>query len=161
MIHTVTGLDHMALSVSDLDRSVAFYRDLLGLELVRILECPASTRLGEVVGMPGCAARIAHLKLGDAMLEIFQYTQPRGRPLPPDHRQADHGWVHLGFTSSDTRGDYERLKAQGVQFVREPLEFRPNVWICYFYGPDGEVCELRQTEEGGGQGGSPEEPHCE
>jgi catechol 2,3-dioxygenase-like lactoylglutathione lyase family enzyme len=143
----ISALDHVALSVKDLDRSLAFYRDLLGLEVVRVLDCPPDTHLDEVVGMPGCSARIAHLKLGEGMLEIFEYADPRGRPLPPGHRQADHGWVHLGFTSSDTRSDYERLRAQGVRFIREPLEFRPNVWICYFYGPDGEVCELRQTEE--------------
>lgn len=141
----IIGLDHAALSVADLDRSLAFYRDVLGLELIRILECPPSTHLDEVVGMPGCTARIAHLRGGRTMFELFEYRQPRGRPIPDGRRQADLGWNHAGFTSSDVRGDYARLKAAGVQFIRAPLEFRPGVWICYFYGPDGEVCELRET----------------
>jgi len=141
----ITGFNHMALSVSRLERSVAFYRDLLGLELVRILECPPRTRLDEVVGLPGCTARIAHLRKGGAMLELFEYQDPRGQAIPADRRQADLGWIHLGFTSTDVRADHEKLRAQGVRFVRAPLEFRPGVWICYFYGPDGEVCELRQT----------------
>jgi catechol 2,3-dioxygenase-like lactoylglutathione lyase family enzyme len=141
----IRGLEHVALSVGDLERSIAFYRDLLGMELLRVLDCPPEMRLGEVAALPGCAARIAHLKSGGLMLELFEYTAPRGRPVPPDRRQADHGLIHIGFTSSDTRADYDRLRGQGVRFLGEPLEFRPGVWIVYFHGPDGEVCELRQS----------------
>lgn len=143
----ITALDHMALSVRDLDRSLAFYRDLLGMEVIRVLDCPPSGRLGDVVGMPGCAARIAHLQKGRVMVELFEYRSPRGEAIPADRKQADLGWTHLGFASSDARGDYAELKARGVRFIGEPLEFRPGVWIVYFYGPDGEVCELRQTPE--------------
>ena len=35
-----------------------------------------------------------------------------------------------------------------VEFISEPVEFRPGVWIVYFCGPDGEVCELRETPDG-------------
>jgi len=38
-----------------------------------------------------------------------------------------------------------KLKENGVRFVSEPVEFRANVWICYFYEPDGEVCEIRES----------------
>ena len=37
------------------------------------------------------------------------------------------------------------MKARGVEFLSRPVEFRPEVWIVYFYGPDGEVGELRQA----------------
>ena len=143
----ITSINHVAVSVADLERSLTFYRDLIGLEVVRILDCPPEVRLGEVVGMPGCAARIAHLKIGNDMLELFEYLDPRGRPIPTDRKQADNGWIHIGFASSDARGDYARLKASGVRFIGEPVEFRPNVWIVYFHGPDGEVCELKQSPE--------------
>jgi len=144
----ITALDHVALSVEDLDRSVAFYRDLMGMELIRVLECPSDGLLGQVVGMPGCAARIAHLQKGSSMLELFQYRTPGGEPIPARRKQADIGWIHMGVASSDVRGDYARLKGHGVHFIGEPVEFRPGVWIVYFHGPDGEVCELRQTPEG-------------
>jgi catechol 2,3-dioxygenase-like lactoylglutathione lyase family enzyme len=141
----ITGIDHCALSVSDLERSIAFYRDIIGFELIRTLECPPESKLGGVVGLPNCDARIAHLKKGSMMLELFEYRQPRGDRLPADRTQADNGWSHLGFTSTDVRGDFADLSRQGVKFIGEPVEFRPEVWIVYFYGPDGEVCELRQT----------------
>ncbi len=137
----------MALSVSSLERSVAFYRDLFGLEVIRVLESGPESRLGEVVDLPGCHARIAHLRLGNSMLEVFEYKEPRGETLPPGRRQADHGWIHLGFRSTDVRADYASLKAKGVQFLSAPVEFRPGVWIVYFRGPDGEICELRETPE--------------
>ncbi len=142
----VTRVDHAALSVRDLERSLRFYRDLLGFTLERVIESTPEKRLGDVVGLPGCAARIAHLKSGDSMLELLEYTSPRGRPIPADETQADQGFSHVCFRSSDTRGDYRRLVEQGVRFIGEPVEYRPGVWIVYFRGPDGEVCELRQLD---------------
>lgn len=141
----ITKLDHVALSVSDLERSMEFYTTVLGCTVERVLDRGGDSLLGQVVGMPGASARIAHLSLGDAMIELFEYRDPEGKPLPVDRKQADIGIIHLGLTSSDARADYDRLASHGVRFVSEPVEFRPGVWIFYFYGPDGEVCELRQT----------------
>lgn len=141
----ITALEHPALSVADLDRSVAFYRDTLGCTLLRILEPRDDAMLGTIAALPGARARIAHLQFGANLLELFEYVTPRGQPIPADRRQADHGWVHVGFRSDDVRADYARLRAQGVAFLSEPVEFRPGVWVVYFRGPDGEVCELRQT----------------
>jgi catechol 2,3-dioxygenase-like lactoylglutathione lyase family enzyme len=138
------GIEHIGLSVSDLDRSVEFYRDIIGLELIRILE-PGSVPLDKVINMPGSTARIAHMQSEKAMLELFEYKEPQGRPLPEDHTQADKGFIHMGFTSTDARADYKTMKDKGVRFVGKPVEIRPDVWIFYFYGPDDEVCEVRQT----------------
>ncbi len=141
----VTKLDHIAISVADLDRSIDFYTKVLGCTVDRILDRGAESLLGKVVGMPGASARIAHLSLGDAMVELFEYRDPAGAPLPEDRKQADIGIIHFGLTSDDARSDYRRLAEYGVEFVSEPVEFRPGVWLFYFYGPDGEVCELRQV----------------
>jgi catechol 2,3-dioxygenase-like lactoylglutathione lyase family enzyme len=148
----ISKLEHMALSVADLETSIRFYRDLLGLKLIREQDCDADSTLGVVVGLPKCRARIAHLMCGETMLELFEYINPRGKPLPEGRPQSDHGFIHVGFQSTDVRGDYQRLSEQGIRFISEPIEFRPGVWIVYFYGPDGEVCELRETP--GGQTGA-------
>jgi catechol 2,3-dioxygenase-like lactoylglutathione lyase family enzyme len=140
-------LEHFALSVASLERSIAFYRDMLGLALLRIIEIPPQHRLGEVVGLSGGAARIAHLQSGSTILELLEYVRPRGRPIPSERTQADNGFTHLGLTSEDIHADYERLTGKGVIFYSKQLEYRPKIWVAYFYGPDGESCELRQSTE--------------
>jgi catechol 2,3-dioxygenase-like lactoylglutathione lyase family enzyme len=139
--------EHVALSVADLERSVAFYTTLLGFEYVDTIECPPERNLGRIVGIPGCSARLVHLRSGATVLELFQYLDPRGHPIAPDRTQADHGFTHLGFGSADIQADYQRLRANGVRFYSAPIEYRPHVWNAYFYGPDGETCELRQVTD--------------
>jgi catechol 2,3-dioxygenase-like lactoylglutathione lyase family enzyme len=141
----IEGIEHIGLSVSNLDISIEFYCKNLDCEIIRIIEGNTNSPLGIVVGMPGCVARIAHLKSGPNMLELFEYLEPEGKKIPEDHRQADNGFIHAGFRSSDVRKDYIRLKNEGVIFISEPVEFRKDVWICYFHGPDNEVCELRES----------------
>ena len=144
----IKGIEHVGLSVADLERSLAFYRDRLGFELLRVLDCAPEGDLGTVVGMSGCRARVAHLMLGGRMLELFEYAEPRGRVQADAACQADHGWIHMGLTCTDVRADYAQLREHGVKFLSEPVEFRPGVWVVYFKGPDGEVVELRQTPGG-------------
>ena len=79
------------------------------------------------------------------MLELFEYVRPRGTALPPERPQCDIGWIHAGLRSDDVRADCRRLREMGVVFLSDPVEFRPGVWVVYFQGPDGEMCELRQT----------------
>ena len=141
----ISNLEHVGLSVSDLQRSIDFYCKHLNCEVIRIIEPSPEPKLGKVVGINGCSARIAHLKAGENMLELFEYKVPRGKIIPENHKQADLGFIHAGFTSTNVREDYQTMKENGIRFVSEPVEFRQDVWVCYFYGPDGEVCEIRES----------------
>jgi len=138
-------LEHVGLSVSNLERSISFYVDIMGLELIRVIEADSDSGLGDIVGMPECIARIAHLSSDGAMLELFEYTRPRGSAIPENRIQADNGFIHVGFSSRDARADYRKLIDHGISTIGPPVEFRPGVWVFYFYGPDREVCEVRQT----------------
>ena len=140
----IEGLEHVGLSVSDLDKSIEFYCNHLGFKHVRTME--GSEMVGKVVGMSGCKVTIAHLGLGTSVLELFHYTDPVGELIPPGRKQADKGFSHLGLRSTDVRGMYSKLRKIGVEFISEPLEFRAGVWLCYFYGPDREVIEIRESE---------------
>ena len=138
-------IEHTALSVANLERSISFYCDLIGFEVLQIIESPKEGRLGEVVSIPGCSARLALLQLGGRVLELFEYLEPKGKPISQSETQADKGFSHLCFATDDVWADYEKLKQKGVRFYNKPIEIRPGVTVVYLYGPDNETCELRQA----------------
>lgn len=147
---TVHGVWHFSFTVSDLDRSVAFYRDLLGFELVHTQEQdnPYTRRL---VGLPDAVLRVAQLAipgqprgLSTHDLELVEYVRPKG--VRGDGRICDPGAAHLAITVSDARGEHERLSAAGVRFVSAPNAITAGVneggFACYFHDPDDIVLEL-------------------
>ena len=142
----IQRLGHVGLGVTDMERSLAFYRDYIGMTVLMDLDI-ADDRIARVVGIPGAKCRIVHLKLGGTILELFQYSQPAGRNLAANMQQCDKGLIHLGFEIQDFHRHLEELKKRKVEFLGEPVEFRPNVWVVYVRGPDGEVCEFRQQPE--------------
>ena len=142
MIHS---LGHVGLGVSNMKRSLEFYRDLLGMEVLMELDI-ADDRIGRVIGIPNAKCRIVHLKLGNTILELFEYSSPIGQNKAKSMRQCDHGLIHIGFEVIDFHKHVEELKKNNVKFLGESVEFRPGVWIAYFQGPDGEVYELRQIK---------------
>lgn len=135
-------MDHVGLSVQDMEHTIAFYCDTMGFVPVfdRVFTAPIASLIGE----PEAEVRIVHLRLDGAMLELFHYRTPAGRPRPIDHRQCDLGLTHLGFIVSDFDAAYARLRERGVVFLGEAVEIRPGVRVAYFTGAEGEVCEMRE-----------------
>ena len=142
----IPGLGHVGLSVGNTQRSIEFYRDIMGMEVVLELDI-SDDRQSRVIGTPGVKCRIVHLKLGDAVLELFEYQQPVGENRARTMPQWDHGLVHIGFEVDDFHERVKHLKSTNVEFLGEPVEFRPGVWVLYFKGPDGEICELRDISK--------------
>jgi len=139
----INCLGHVGLSVSDMNRSLEFYRDFLGMEVLMELDI-TDDRIERVIGEMGAQCKIVHLKLGENILELFQYHNPERKNLAADLRQSDIGLTHLGFEIDHFQEHLEALRKRNVEFLGEPVEFRPGVWVVYFRGPDGEVCEFRE-----------------
>jgi len=139
-------MDHAALSVRDMDKAIAFYRDIIGMEksFDRTFDVPMARLIGE----PGTSVRIVHMRLGESVVELFDYHHPVGRDPLPDRRQSDFGMIHIGFMVTDFHATYQRLLDKGVQFLGEVVEIRPNVWVAYFRGAEYEVCEMREIQNG-------------
>src|SRR5438270_766012 len=99
MAHIV-GVHHTSFTVADLDRSVAFFRDALGLEWLYVREI-RDDYFAAIVGLPGCAVRAALLRLPGSThhVELFQYLDPPGQPVQP--RPCDPGSSHLSFLVDD------------------------------------------------------------
>ena len=139
----IRSLGHVGLGVSNLELSLKFYRDVMGMEVLMELNI-TDDRIARVIGIPGAQCRIVHLKLGDSILELFEYSSPIGINKAKDMRQCDYGLIHIGFEVNEFHKHVAQFKEMGLEFLGEPVEFRPGVWVVYLRGIDGEVIELRQ-----------------
>ena len=138
----IRGVHHTAIGVRDMERSLAFYRDLLGLPVLRDW-IEDDRQIDLIVGLPDARLRIVHLDAGaGGVVELIEYLSPRGKPLPPDFQQCDFAVTHLAFRVRGIQALYERLRAAGVRFTCPPQE-RPNGWYAtYFFDPNDVTLEL-------------------
>ena len=141
-------MNHTGFVVSDMERSLAFYRDLLGLkeERNRIVE---GEFISKLTGYPGAKIHLVFLGLGDMRhsVELLQYLDPVGERGSPT-RLKDVGAAHLGIIVDDLEAVHEELSAKGVEFVNPPavrLDGPPYPWArkaCYLRDPDGNWLEF-------------------
>jgi catechol 2,3-dioxygenase-like lactoylglutathione lyase family enzyme len=134
--------DHAALSVKDMEKAIAFYRDVIGME--KVFDREFDEAMGRLIGVAGTQVRIVHMKLNDSVVELFDYRYPRGREPVREDRQSDYGLTHIGFMVEDFWATYQRLLDHDVTFLGEPVEIRPGVFVAYFHGAEYEVCEMRE-----------------
>ncbi|RNL77608.1 VOC family protein [Nocardioides marmorisolisilvae] len=143
---------HFSFTVSDMDRSVDFYSRVLGLELVHRQE-QSNAYTAALVGFAGASLRIAQLRVpgqprgaSSHDLELVEYVEPRGMPYGGGRNCP--GASHLAFAVEDAHAEYERLRAEGVQFVSPPQAITAGVneggFTCYFVDPDEITLELVQ-----------------
>ena len=146
---TITGARHAGITVSEMDRSLAFYRDLLGLELLwrRLFEEP---EIREIVGVPEASAiEVAMLRVpgSDLDVELLEYRgceQVSGATAP-----SRHGTGHFCLFVESIDELHAQLLARGVRFRSDgPVEMTggPNRGgkSLYSLDPDGYIVEFHQ-----------------
>jgi catechol 2,3-dioxygenase-like lactoylglutathione lyase family enzyme len=146
---TVTRIDHVGVTVSDLDRALGFYRDLLGLRVVADTTVDES-EVAELLGLDSVRLRIADLDSGDGrIVELIEYIEPKRRRIA--YESSDPATAHIAFTVDDLAAARERLAKAGATIVsRRPLTIRDpggafDGAIClYVRDPDGAILELVQ-----------------
>jgi glyoxylase I family protein len=145
----IKRVNHTGISVRDMERSLAFYRDLLGLELIFDSDVDDVPPLNAVVGMDRARGRVAWLRAGDTMIELWQWDYPQGRPLPDDYRPADKGVTHYALETDDVDALYRRIVEAGFHANTVPLDLGLHK-TTYVRGPDDEIIEIledRATDE--------------
>lgn len=133
----IKGLTHTAIVTGDLERSLAFYRDLLGFPVVRTMDL-------------GGGARIVMLSVaGKGELEIF--VRPRTRPLPEGYGEEERiGLWHLALEVDNVETEWARLEERGIRplSAEQPLFRQPHgPRACHFLDPDGIVVEFIETPD--------------
>jgi diaminopimelate decarboxylase len=140
----VGGLDHVSVSCSDLDRSLGFYSELLGIPVMQRGEADGE-EVGAITGVDA-DVRFADLDLGDGrVLELLQYVTDDARPSQA--RFFDPGSGHLSLRVADAHAVHETLVAAGIEVRSEPIELdEPGYWngakVFYSSDPDGVTVEL-------------------
>ena len=139
----IEAIDHVGLSTVDIERSIHFYRDLLGMELVQRLDVSDQAEFDHIFALEHVKAKGAILRLGSMRIELFEFLSPRGRA--PDLRQPVNNprIYHICFAVKDIDKEYARLKAAGVYFHHAPEDFGV-AKAAYGRDPDGNVFELLQ-----------------
>lgn len=143
----IRGIHHTAISTGNFDRSLAFYRDLLGFEMAMEFEWPKGTAFADsITGLKDSAARTAMLKAGNMMLELFEYSSPTPKEGNPGRPVCDHGITHICVDVVDIDSEYERLKSAGMTFHCPPQDLGI-AKATYGRDPDGNVVELQEVLE--------------
>lgn len=142
-VSMIKNVDHLAIYVAELERSIAFYRDVLGFEETIRWETK----------IPG-VKQISFMKCGDAVIELFEIEG--AKPLVDDPQMA--GFKHLCIEVDDFDKDYERIAGMGVNVLEEPhvlnsenlitkldtvgLDMEKGLKRAVFADPDGLPIEL-------------------
>lgn len=144
-------VQHTGFTVSNLERSLAFYRDLLGMEVLAE-QVGTASYLSTVTGFTGVRLNMAFLKVtgaGDQILELLEYASHPADATPRETNRPGNG--HLCFIVDDIQAWYRDLTAKGVYFVNEPALITAGVnqgaRAAYFRDPDGFTLELFQPPE--------------
>ena len=138
----ILGVDHASFTVSDMERTIDFYRDVLGMKVAYdSLEAGVENKgpiCDMITGCPGTEQRIVYVTVGKSKIELVEY-KPTGKALR-DNKASDTGSAHVCFRTDDIAGLYDKLVAYGVRVHCEPQGRGPRK-VMYFRDPDGIILE--------------------
>ncbi len=149
---SVRSIFHVGFVVSDLDVSLRFYCEGLGLEL-RHRQLQNNAYTSSLVGYPDAVLEIAQLRFPDAepppsghVIELISYERPASAPA--DLERSTLGAGHLAFVVDDVFEMSERLRSFGARLINEPIQITEGInkggWDIYLHDPDGVTLELLQ-----------------
>jgi catechol 2,3-dioxygenase-like lactoylglutathione lyase family enzyme len=144
----VKAIRHFGIVVSDTRRSLRFYRDLLGLKIVREVE-ESGEYIDNMLSLPN--VRVTTVKMsadsGSTLVELLEFkSHPR---QPPVKREVcSVGPSHIAFTVDNLDALYHRLSQAGVHF-NAPPQISPDGYakVTFCQDPDGNLVELVEVLE--------------
>ncbi|MBW2269767.1 MAG: VOC family protein [Deltaproteobacteria bacterium] len=141
----VRTLSHFGICVADPKRSIHFYRDLLGFELVSHLQVddPASAKL---IGLDPLELHSTFLERDGARIELLHYVSPGHEPDEVPRPMNRQGLTHMAMRVDDLASLLVELQAAGVEILEESRIQNPAFQsdVVYVLDPDGVRIELIQ-----------------
>jgi len=144
----ILAADHTGITVSNLERSLAFWRDVLGFELSHTTHQTTETA-SEITGVAGAEIRLAVVKApGGHKIELLEYIAPAKRKRDVDLRPCDVRFVHVALIVDDLDAILSAINASGWKAAGKPqtLQSGPNAGklVVYVCDPDGTTIEFMQ-----------------
>ena len=144
----IISADHTGITVSNLERPLVFWRDVLGFELSHTAH-QKSELAQEITGVEGAEIKLAVLKTpGGHKIELLEYLAPPDRQKDVDLRPCDVGSAHVALLVDDLDAVLESIAASGWKAAGKPqtLTTGPNAGkrVVYVRDPDGTTIELMQ-----------------
>lgn len=142
----ILKMHHTGFVVSDLEESIRFYRDVLGLTLIGRRE-RSGAPISQILGYEKTHIKIADFHYGsDYQLELIEYVNPPGTDAHIRERNS-YGASHIAFQVEDIFAAYQNLISNGAQKLNPPIQIVDGKKGCYLQDPDGNWVELLQIEE--------------
>jgi catechol 2,3-dioxygenase-like lactoylglutathione lyase family enzyme len=143
----VNSVGAVDMTVSDMDRAVAFY-SALSFQKVSDREVIGDD-YEQLVGVFGARMHIVRMQLGNEYIELTEYLAPLSKPIPIDSRSNDLWFQHIAIVVSDMKKPFEKLRALKVQFVSTGPQRLPDwnsaaagIEAFYFRDPDQHNLEI-------------------
>jgi len=149
----IAGMHHVGLTVSEISRSIEFYRDVMGMTLVRRRTRVDAGYVAAQTGYPGVALSVASMAVSEhagPTVELAQYLNHEGEAIKPATNRP--GVSHLCLVVRDLAGFHAELLAKNVEFRSAPATITegPNKGglVVYLSDPDGYTIELFEPLKG-------------
>jgi catechol 2,3-dioxygenase-like lactoylglutathione lyase family enzyme len=152
-----TSVSVIGFTVSDMDRSVAFYRDVLTFTPVSDVEVDGP-EYDQLWGIFGVRARVVRMQLGEQQLELIEFLSPPDvRPIPVPSYSNDLWFQHVAIVVRDMEVAWAQLRKHHVRQISPRPQTIPisntaaaGIKAIKFRDPDGHNLELLWFPEGKG-----------
>jgi catechol 2,3-dioxygenase-like lactoylglutathione lyase family enzyme len=146
----IDRVEAVGLTVADLERSAAFYTNVLAFQLVSDIEVTGGA-YAYLQGVFGLRMRVVRLRLGEEFIDLTEYLAPRGRPIPVDSRSHDRWFQHMAIVVADMDRAYQWLRQHKIEHASTGPQRLPDwnpqaggIQAFYFRDPDGHTLEILQ-----------------
>src|SRR4030095_1932636 len=156
-IAQVRRVEAVGITVTEMNRAVKFYSEVLGFKKIDDVELFGS-EYEHLEGIFGLRMRVVRMQLGDEFIELTDYLTAGGRRIPEDAKSNDLIFQHIAIVVSDMDKAYQHLRKFNVEHVSTAPQTLPKsipaaegIKAFYFHDPDNHNLELIFFPKGKGQ----------
>lgn len=148
---TLLGVNHIGLSVKDLDSALSFYQGVSGFPLIRRETVKESSDADTLFGLKGIEYEIAVLEAPNMLFELIEFSHNQNK-ITTKMSSWGPGMTHTCFQTPMTLSGYDRFKAAGAEILSygdTAVDLGGyGVTYAYAYDHEGNMFELEQLDGG-------------